>query len=177
MKNKETLVANLFAAPGSGKSTMASGLFYKLKCENINCEIPGEYAKVLAWSNRTETVKDQFYVFGKQHHRVWSLKGKVDVIIADSPIMLNLAYAQDYPDCFKETVKWSFDQYRNINFLVNRVKPYNPAGRFQSENESDEKQQEILGILKEYTIPFYMIDGNEAGLEKCLEIIKKELDR
>lgn len=165
------LVVNLFAAPGSGKSTLASGLFYKLKSMDINCELPGEYAKVLAWGERTKTIQDQFYVFGKQHHRVWTLKEKVDVIIADSPILLNLAYATEYPECFKQTVNWAFNQYNNINFLVNRVKTYNPKGRFQTEKESDEKQAEILNLLKEYTVPFTIIDGNDEGLEKVTQIV------
>lgn len=171
-----TLVVNLFAAPGSGKSTLAAGLFYNLKSRGINCEIPGEYAKVLAWSNRLETIKDQFYVFGKQHHRIWSLKDKVDVIIADSPIVLGLAYAQDYPEFFKETVLWAFNQYDNINFLINRTKEYNPAGRFQTEQESLDKQIEIVNILNQSDIEYDTINGDASGLNHLTRTVLKRLN-
>lgn len=41
-------VVNLFAGPGSGKSTTAAGIFYILKSEyNINCEYVSEYARYI----------------------------------------------------------------------------------------------------------------------------------
>lgn len=38
-------VINLFAGPGSGKSTTCAGVFNKLKLAGINCEMALEYAK------------------------------------------------------------------------------------------------------------------------------------
>ena len=38
MKKKDTLIINLIGGPGSGKSTTAAGLFYKLKQMGIDCE-------------------------------------------------------------------------------------------------------------------------------------------
>jgi hypothetical protein len=73
-------VVNLFAAPGSGKSTTASGLF--LKNRGVNAELTGEYAKDLTWAKRQHTLQDQIYVFGKQHHRVWRLTHDCEVIIS-----------------------------------------------------------------------------------------------
>jgi hypothetical protein len=168
------LVVNLFAAPGSGKSTTASGLFYELKNIGINCELTGEYAKDLTWSKRHYTLQDQIYVFGKQHHRVWRLREDCDVIISDSPILLGLAYANDYPFCFQETVYWAFSQYDNINFLVNRVKPYNLKGRNQSEEESRRKQQEIRNLLYDWNVDYFEVNGNNVGLSFILDkVIEK----
>lgn len=158
------VVVNLFASPGSGKSTTASGLFYQLKNRGVNAELTGEYAKDLTWSKRHNCLSDQIYVFGKQHHRVWRLQEDVDVIISDSPILLGLAYAQEYPQCFKETVHWAFSQYNNINFLINRVKPYNPKGRNQTAEESAQKHLVIKDLLHSWEVPFIEVDGNEDGL-------------
>ena len=36
--SKNTVVVNLFGGPCCGKSTVASGLFYELKCLGIDCE-------------------------------------------------------------------------------------------------------------------------------------------
>ena len=79
------LVVNLFAPPGSGKSTMAAHIFAKLKQANINCELVTEFAKDLTWENRQNTLENQLYVFAEQHHRVNRLKKQVDVVITDSP--------------------------------------------------------------------------------------------
>lgn len=38
-------VINLFAGPGSGKSTTCAGVFSKLKLAGVNCEMALEYAK------------------------------------------------------------------------------------------------------------------------------------
>ena len=45
MKKKDTLIINLIGGPGSGKSTTAAGLFYKLKQMGIDCEMALEFAK------------------------------------------------------------------------------------------------------------------------------------
>jgi tRNA uridine 5-carbamoylmethylation protein Kti12 len=167
-------VINLFGSPGSGKSTTASGLFYRLKNMGINVELTGEYAKDLTWSKRQHTLQDQLYVFGKQHHRVWRLSGDCDVIISDSPILLGLAYAQDYPECFHQTTLWAFNQYNNINFLINRVKPYNPKGRNQSSEESKQKHEIIKGLLHKWEVPYLEVNGDEEGLNTITsEILNK----
>lgn len=171
------LVVNLFASPGSGKSTTASGLFYKLKSRGVNAELTGEYAKDLTWAKRHHTLLDQIYVFGKQHHRVWRLKDDCNVIISDSPILMALAYAPDYPDCFKETVKWTFDQYDNLNFLVRRVKPYNPKGRSQTEEESNEKHLEIRRLLFDWNVDFFDVDGDEKGLSIILQQVLIKIEQ
>jgi tRNA uridine 5-carbamoylmethylation protein Kti12 len=170
------IVVNLFASPGSGKSTTASGLFYELKNRGINAELTGEYAKDLTWSHRHNCLQDQIYVFGKQHHRVWRLQNDVDVVISDSPILLGLAYAESYPECFKQTVYWAFNQYNNINFLINRVKPYNPKGRNQTPEESAQKHEVIKDLLYSFDVPYLEIDGNEYGLDTIVSHVLNKIN-
>lgn len=168
-------VVNLFAPPGSGKSTTAAGVFYDLKTAGINAELTGEYAKDLVWSGRFRTLTDQLYVFGKQHHRVFRLKEDVNVAVVDSPILLGLAYASEYPQFFRDTVNWAFNQYDNINFYINRVKPYNPKGRNQTAEESDAKGQEIKDILSEFNISYITVDGNQSGRDTIVSEVLKSL--
>jgi hypothetical protein len=172
----ESLIVNLFAGPGSGKSTMASGLFYTFKNHGKNAELAGEYAKDLVWSRRQHTLQDQIYVFGKQHHRIFRLIEDVDLIIADSPILLGLAYAQDYPQCFRDTVNWAFNQYNNINFYIERVKPYNPKGRNQDLDGARAKDDEIKALLKEYNTPYISVPGNDVGLNLIVSEVLKKMD-
>ena len=49
---KNNRVVNLFAGPGSGKSTTASGLFHLLKLDNKKTELVTEYAKDAIYEQR-----------------------------------------------------------------------------------------------------------------------------
>lgn len=170
------LCVNLFAGPGSGKSTMAAGLFYKLKSAGVNCELPGEYAKDLAWSGENIKIADQIYVFAKQQRRVLILNDKVDVIICDSPTILGLAYMPSYyPDCFRDLVKWQFDQYNNWNIFIDRKKAFNPKGRFHTEEQSIQKDEEIKKLLYDNDIDYNVVTGDDEGLQYVFNGIMSEL--
>ena len=77
----DTIVVNLFGAPGSGKSTGAAYIFSKLKMLGVDAELVTEYAKDKVWENNTIALSNQTYVFGKQHFRISRCEDKVDVII------------------------------------------------------------------------------------------------
>lgn len=62
----ETLVVNLYGAPGSGKSTGAAYIFAKLKMLGVNCELITEFAKDKVWENNLEVFNNQLYILGKQ---------------------------------------------------------------------------------------------------------------
>ena len=167
------LVINLFAGPGSGKSTMAAGLFFKLKTEGVNCEMTGEYAKDLAWEEGGKKIADQIYVFAKQQRRVLRLIDKVDVVISDSPTILGLAYMPEhYPQCFADLVRWQYEQYNNLNVFVNRKKAFNPKGRFHTEEESKQKDVEIKELMRANNIDYISVDGNNDGLAELHELLK-----
>ena len=162
---KKPLVVNMFAAPGSGKSTTASGLFHELKSNGINAELATEFAKDITWAERHKALQDQFYIFGKQHHRLHVLQQDVDVIITDAPLFLAVIYSDNYPYCFKQTVVWAFNQFNNLNFLLKRTKEYNPKGRHQTEAESNALQNVIRSALDEYSIDYFVTEGNKNGLQ------------
>ena len=177
MEKKKTIIVNLFGGPGSGKSTTAAGLFHKLKINGINCELVTEFAKHITWKEDFNTLKNQIYVFAKQHDRMFHLKDKVDVIITDSPIIMGLSY------CNWDLMSRSFEQLVvdefnrtdavNINYFINRVKEYNPSGRSQTEEEAKEKDMEIKTLLNKYNVPFETIDGNENAVDWLFNIIFK----
>lgn len=173
---RNPLVVNLFAAPGSGKSTMAAGLFYRLKVQSVNAELSGEYAKDLTYVGRHYELRNQIYVFGKQQHRIERLTKDCDVIISDSPLLMNLVYfPEDYPQCVRDTVKWAFNRYDNINFLIHRDAPYQSVGRNQSEEEAQQKHVEIEAVLKAHNTPYVDIKGNDEGLETLVEVVSRRL--
>lgn len=166
-------VLNLFAGPGAGKSTTAARLFTYLKDRGINVELVTEYAKDLTWENREDILQDQLYVLAKQNRRLSRLKGKVDWVVTDSPILLGHHYAT--PDYFVGTFKpflldlWN--SYENYNVILNRVKPYKKVGRTQSEEEAVAIDAKIRALLVELKLPHFFADGNEQGARKIQEAL------
>lgn len=73
-------IINLFGGPGVGKSTLAATTFAHMKQEGYSVELVTEYAKQLTWEGRTNALSNQIYVFAKQLHNIFRLKGQVDYL-------------------------------------------------------------------------------------------------
>ena len=178
---KIPIIVNLFGGPGSGKSTTAAGVFNKLKLAGVNCEIVTEFAKHVTWKKDLNTLRNQIYVFAKQHDRMFHLKEQVDVIITDSPIIMGLIYADwnNVSLSFEQLVVDEFNRTdaKNLNLFINRVKPYNPSGRNQTEEEAKEKDKDIFNLLDKYNTLFDVIDGDEYADRIIADIVLKMLGK
>jgi len=142
---KEALVINLFGGPGCGKSTTMARLFADLKTRGYNVEMVSEFAKDLVYEQRQETMKDELYIFAKQHHRLFRVIDKVDIVITDRPILLTNIYASLYlPDDefrsdLKRLVRTAFNKFNNLNIMLNREGiEYKTEGRLQDLEQSKE---------------------------------------
>lgn len=166
--NKNTLIVNFFAGPGAGKSTIAAKTFAELKNKDIDCELVTEYAKELTWQGRKAELNDQIYLFGKQYHKIFTLLGKVDVIITDAPFLIQLAYIKDN-EKLQDLITYEFKQLNNLNYFLNRTKPYNPNGRNQTEFQAQKLDAIILAYLINLNIPYAKINKDDSVLEKILE--------
>lgn len=161
--NKLTVV-NFAAAPGSGKSTSAAQCFAYFKNRGANVELLNEYAKQLVYSRRQAEMGNQVYMLGKQYKKQMDIAeyGKVPMVFTDSPLFLGLLYSEhlSYFTELKAITYALYYQFDNINVLVNRVKPYNPSGRNQTEEESDALQSKVKALGLHFD---YEINGDEAG--------------
>ena len=176
--NKSPIVINLTGAPGAGKSTGAAKLFCELKMLGINCELIGEFAKDKTWEHNTTALACQEYVFGKQSYRLARCREEVDVIVTDSPLPLTLIYNynESIAKPLEDLVMAIYNSYDNINFFINRVKPYNPKGRNQTAEESDALSNRIKELYNRLNIPYTEIDGDCIGYEKAINIIQEKLN-
>lgn len=174
---KNTIIVNLFAGPGAGKSTGAAYIFSKLKLAGIDCEYVSEFAKDKVWEKNDEVFKNQFYITGKQSFKISRCFGKVEVIITDSPIALGALYAPAEQPMLRAACLEDFEKYNkhSLNIFINRVKAYNPNGRNQTEGEAKEIDGKTSKFLEDNRIPYIMVDGNEEGYDKVVDLVKNEI--
>lgn len=167
------IIVNLFGVPGAGKSTGAAYIFSQLKMKGINAELITEFAKDKVWENNEKVFKNQMYLFGKQSFRISRVEDEVDVIITDSPLLLSIFYNQNpvLGENFNNLVSDVFNSYNNINYLVTRIKPYNPAGRHQSEEESKALEEPMVKLLTDWGVDFMDIPGETKGYDRVVEDI------
>lgn|SRR6185369_3993222 len=154
-----TKVVNFVGGPGAGKSTRAAELFGWMKNRRFNVEYVSEFAKDLTWK-KSNSLEDQLYILGEQHHRLYTLVGQVDWIITDSPLILQLHYAQYGFTKFQETVRNrlllrfrqlvldAYECYDNVLFeAVRGDRKYVQAGRNQTEAEAKKIDDDVLRVL------------------------------
>ena len=155
------IVINLFAGPGVGKSTTAARIFAELKLMGINCEMALEFAKDKVWEESFKTMDDQIYIFGKQFHKIWRLKDKVDVIITDSPLPISIVYDKENSQAFHTLIMEQFNKFANFNFLLERGSEYQIEGRMQTEEEAKEVDKTVKRVLDDNGINYTTlpIDG------------------
>lgn len=175
---KKALIVNLFGVPGAGKSTGAAYIFSALKMKGINAELVTEFAKDKVWEKNEEVFKNQAYLFGKQSFKISRCADKVDVIITDSPLPLSIFYNNDplLTENFNKSVMDVFNGYINKNYLLTRVKPYNPIGRMQTEEESNALKEPLIALFGKYHIKHSEVPGNVEGYNKIVHDILNMLE-
>lgn len=168
MKNKKTLVINLFGGPGSGKSTLAANLFGEMKAKGYNVELAREWVKRWAYEGKPMMYKDQVIVFGNQVDEETAMYNKVDILITDSPLILSPFYEQvnygtnNLLEAAKLIMKNAqLDGVTYWNLLVKRQWPYQTEGRFQTEEQANDVEKEVVKFLKTNKITYETVNNVE----------------
>lgn len=168
---------NLFGGPGSGKSSIASLIFARLKERRSialardgadssapTVELVREWHKEAAWTNRPHYRFDEVFSCGEQMRREYELlENGVDLIVTDSPVLLSSVYARkpaaedtptrrlsrDYVGNYLQGLSAQFDrEYPCINYVLRRgSRPYDPKGRRQTPEEAMEMDRLIANEL------------------------------
>lgn len=184
----KTKIINIHGGPGVGKSTIATGIFTKLKQKQISCELASEYAKDVTWENHKDLFQNQIHLFSEQFRRLYRLLDKVDYVITDSPLLLNSIYLEffldkaakkffdsDYIYLEKQFFNETFAQFNNLNFYINRNPKYHTqAGRLHNLQESVGIDQKIIQSLNVYDPHHFMCTGSTG--EIIDEIVKVVLE-
>lgn len=171
------MLINLTGEPGAGKSTIAAGLFYRLKMRKWNVELVTEYTKELILTNDQWALADELVVFSEKYRRIKKLE-KVDIVITDSSLINSVIYGHEQfgpaGSAFFEAVARSFD---NIHFAVRRVVPYVALGRMPDEKAAAEAGQNIIAHVERINEPMWSVNGDNASLPGIVERVEREAQR
>lgn len=173
----KTLIVNLYAGPGAGKSTSAAYVFSMLKMRGISAEYVTEFAKDKTWEENQLTLNCQFYVSGKQAFRLARVNGKVDVIVTDSPLVLGAFYSSDKyicDACIEESKKYPWQ----LNYFIERHdRHYDTNGRSQTYEEAKQIDASIKNLLAEKNIIYKSVISSREGCDNIVEEIIAELNK
>jgi hypothetical protein len=175
----KTLIVNLWAGPGAGKSTLAAEIFAALKRAQVSCELVQEWVKTWAWEGRPIGTFDDVVITANQLAKESVLYGKVRVIVTDSPIGLGAVYEQLYhPDrsimahvCATIRSRQQANGLEILDLYVVRLKPYVQAGRF----ESEEKARQVDQVALRYVQGLSDVAG-VRDVEEAMSYIEGALD-
>lgn len=161
-------IINLMGGPGCGKTTIAAGVFARLKSKGINVEYVQEYAKKLVWLERWDDLNNQYSVSRKQYDVLKAIANKVDFIITDGPLAHGFYYIKHNKNNISSKKKTSkslhewIDEFNNENYFLTRGDhPYETEGRYQNEKEAREVDEHMKKILKEEGVKFKIYTSND----------------
>ena len=169
-KMKKTIVVNIYGGPGAGKSTTAAGVFYELKKMGYDCGLVTEMATELVYDEAFNVMNDQVYLFGEQWHRTFRMLGKVDFIVTDSPLLMNIVYNREKDEDFEKFIVSRIHKLESFDFFVNRSDAFSNVGRIHSLEQSKEVDKRIKEISKANKIDLIEVE-QENSVNKILERI------
>lgn len=180
LAEKRPLLVAFYAGPGTGKSTMATGVFHTLKLRGRNVEYVHEVAKDLTWEGRHTALGHQPYIAGKQMMKYDRLAGKVEAIITDTSTLLGLIHMKDNGSVshglFKDWLTADWVERDTIDVLLARTeRPYNPNGRRQSEDSAREMDLRVKGMLVRAEVPFIECPATEDFVRPLADMVERSL--
>ena len=172
INRKQTLIINLIGGPCSGKSTIAAELFARLKKMGVHCELVTEYIKERIYDEHNLIINDQIYLL----HQLINKIGKVDVIVHDGSLLLNINYDKDNNNKLHDLIISEYKKFNNIDFFLNRENiKFETYGRIHNEKESKQIDINIKNLYHKYNLNFIELDSKDA-IDKIIKYILDKLN-
>lgn len=172
-------IVNILGGPGTGKTTVSSLVFGKMKIDRDNVEYVQEYAKNLVWRKDYDTLNNQYLVSKSQYEIFEQLSHSVDYIITDGSLLHGLYYNRFNKDNIsnvekteKKILEW-YDSFQNLNiFLVRNDKvKYMEAGRLQTKEEAKEIDTSLRDIFDELKIKYAIVNLSDNYSDTVDDIV------
>lgn len=101
------------------------------------------------------------------------LYGKMDVIVTDCPLLLSYYYSEN--DHSLGLIQQEMSRTKQVHVMLKRLKPYNPAGRYQTEVEAREIEEGMKQMLNNLEIEFHEVNADEDAALTILKLINLNL--
>lgn len=173
-----TYVINFISGPGAGKSTMASAVFAELKFQQYIAEYIQEHAKWLIYKGLFEELNNQYNVSMEQYKMIKCVKGQVQYICVDSPLLLGLYYNRtnltNVSDVSKteKMILEKNQEFKNIYiFLERHGSPYQNEGRVHTESEAKLIDTELVMLFQELNVEYKTFTSDKDSVSKIIDYI------
>ena len=167
---KNTILINIYGGPGAGKSTTAAGVFYELKKNGYDCGLVTEMATELVYDEAFNVMNDQIYLFGEQWHRTFRMLGKVDFIVTDSPLLMNIVYNSVKDEDFDKFIYSRIHKLKSLDFFINRSDVFSEVGRIHNLEQSKEVDKTIKELAKNNDIKLIELE-QENSITEIVKIV------
>ena len=150
----------MFSGPASGKSITAINVRAKLGFKGYDIELVEETIKEWTYIPRIPSVCDTHFIQANQIQKEdIRLRAGVDIIVSDSPLMLQYFYAIYHKNPMQEPMRLAaveFEKmYPSINIFIDREdKFYNEVGRYEKLDEAKKIDNLIKDTLVLNDVPF-----------------------
>jgi nicotinamide riboside kinase len=177
---KKSKYINFVSGPSGGKSLMTALTFAKLKSLHYSSEMVQEYAKMLVYMEDFEMLNCQWLVSYQQYNMLRALRGKVEYICCDSPLLVGLFYNRYYETnvCDRaKTEKMILEKMKDLEPSVyiflerNDDFPFEKEGRVQGEEESKKIDQLLKNLLDEFDIKYLSIKSDTGSVDAIVDYI------
>lgn len=132
MSNENMLIVNMYGNSCSGKSGHSAGIFCALKKEGLNVEYVRESCKNWLYEDLHYKLGNQMLITGKMIEQIEMFRrGKCDVVVTDSPLLLGAVYSQVYNIniSLAHAIREEHNSNNNYNILLKSDVEFNPHGR------------------------------------------------
>ena len=163
---------NFIASAGAGKSLTALNICAQLKFKGYDAELIEEPIKEWTYIPRIPKDCDSYFLQASQIQKEdIRLRAGVDLIVSDSPLMLQYFYAMYHKVPLQESMRLAALEYEKIypslNIFIDREdKFYNEVGRYEKLAEAKRIDILIKGTLSQCCSEFFsaimMIDANNG---------------
>lgn len=172
---------NIFGGPCTGKSVIATYLFYRLKAMQHSIEYVHEYIKFWTYIPRVPKGWDSVYCQAKQiHHEDTVLRSGTNLIVSDSPLHLQCFYAEHHENPglwgMLEQAKEFESEYPSINiFLKRKDEDYKEEGRYETLEQAKQIDKEIEEYREFHMKHDDYVYLSYTNMEEILDYVVKKL--
>ena len=151
---------NIMGGPCSGKSITATNVRSQLGFKSYDIELVDEEIKDWTYIPRIPTSCDGFYLQACQIQKEdVRLRAGVDLIVSDSPLMLQYFYAFYHKTPLQEPMRLAaleFEKlYPSLNIFIDREdKFYDETGRYEKLKEAKHMDILLKGVMVQNKVSF-----------------------